>query len=182
MSRQAAEERYRQKRHQAFRESERVLAGLPEFEGMDVRLCEIDLLLLQAVMVSGWQNHAQRAVQWDWLKLCLWFRRNHPSRFDLMILCQGQLCALALGKLSASKSYCSVAYVEGAPGQTHQLKGKVLAIVLSALQHYCGAVGAPEMRLEQPLPQLIGLYTRRYGFTLVTPPKQPHYCKREVKL
>ena len=143
-----------------------------------MELREISLLGVRAVTIA-WESDRRRRVHWPWPDLRDRFYRD-PARFDLEIRCRGQICAFALGRPSNSRSHCSLYFVEGSPDPAHPLCKKVLPVVLTALERYCVAIGAAEMRIVDPLPPLIPLYVGRYGFALADAPKHAPYCAREV--
>lgn len=180
MSRQAAEERYRQRRRAACEAAERLLAEAAGFQDRAVGLREFDGLAVHAAFISGWKNHPTRKVSWPWDRL-IWDRPKEPSRFELAVWADERLCGLALGRTSPSRSHCSLHFVEGAPDALHPLKGRVLAAVLTALDQYCLAIGAREMRVVEPFEALLPLYGQHFDFALVKPAGQSPYLRREVR-
>jgi hypothetical protein len=178
MSRGAAEERYRQRRRTAFAEATRRLsdAGVAPYD--ELRLIEIDLTVIHSAMLVEWGSG--RRVRWNWQELHARFKRNYPDRFELAVLCGNHICAFALGRPSKARTHCSLDYVEASPDQSHPLKGRVLPVVLTALERYCVAIGAHEMRIPEPLPGLIPLYEDKYAFSVVKDPGGHPYWRREV--
>jgi hypothetical protein len=179
MSRQAAEERYRQLRRLAFADATRLLTEVAIAVPGQLELREVALPALLDSLAK-WESYPRRPVAWDWRKLLLHYRQNHSARFDLAVFANGLLSAIALGKPSKTRAHCALDFVEASPDPCHALKGRVLPVVLTALERYCVAIGAPEMRLTEPLPALIGLYTGKYGFTVAMGPGGRPYCSREV--
>lgn len=163
----------------AFSQAARALTQDLALSNIDIELGEFTLFGLPLTALT-WEADPRRRVNWPWIDMREWFRRD-PARFELEIHCAGRICALALGRPSASRSNCSLHYVEASPDPTHPLRGKVLAVVLTALEQYCAAIGASEMRVVQPLAALIPLYVGRYGFTLADTTTPSPYCWREVR-
>lgn len=181
MSKQAAEERYRMLRRKAFSAAGVLLADAKAVRPEELTLSEIPTISLH-LAVLGWANDPARRVNWDWIGMLARYRRNYPSRFELAVLAEGDVCALALGKPSATRSHCALEFVEASPAPTHALKHRVLNIVFTALEHYCVAIGAAEMRIVEPLPDLIPVYTARHGFGVAQDQNRRPYCWREVPL
>ena len=61
----------------------------------------------------------------------------------------------------------------------HPLRGQVIPAALTALLGYATVLGRTEMRLVEPLVQLIPIYEAR-GFLLVEPRGERPYCVRKV--
>jgi hypothetical protein len=61
----------------------------------------------------------------------------------------------------------------------HPLKGSVAVIVSGAAVAYATALNQQQVRLEDPLPEVVPLY-ERIGFTLATPANQSPYCVWEL--
>ena len=154
MSRRAAEERYRQRRHRAFAEAELRLLDARVAQPDELVLSDIPLLGL-IVTTSTWASDPRRRVGWDWRQLHLQYQRNYPDRFELAVVSGNQLCAFALGRPSESRGHCCLDYIEGSPDPAHPLKGRVLPVVFTALERLSAAIGATEMRIMEPLPELI---------------------------
>jgi hypothetical protein len=181
VSKQAAEERYRSLRRKAFRAAEEMFVDARAARPEELTLSEIPPLSLHSA-VLGWANDPARRVNWYWIGMLARYRRNYPSRFELAVFAGGEICALALGRPSATRSHCSLEFVETSPRPTHALKHRVLNTVFTALELYCVAIRAAEMRLVEPLPDLIPVYTTRHGFSVAQGQNRRPYCWREVQL
>ena len=168
----AAERRYGELRRLTYRKAEHALAAA----GITAELRGIDNSALDASAL--WDD---RRVAWPWPSMADSFRRGHPDRFELAIWCQNALCGLALGRPSPSTSHLSLYYMEGNPDLAHPLCKKVTAVTLTALNAYAVALRKQELRLVEPLPQLIPFYcSPDFGFSLVQPKRGAPYCRRST--
>jgi len=71
--------------------------------------------------------------------------------------------------------------LEGNPDPTHPLRWRVAAVVMTALEAYAIVLGKAELRLVEPLPEMIPFYCSRFmGFELVTPRRGGPYCRRSL--
>jgi len=124
-----------------------------------------------------WARHPARSVAWPWDAMVTDYRHRHPSRFDLAVWSGDALSGLAIGRTGST--YCSIEYLEGSPVVGHPLRGQVIPAALTALLGYATVLGRTEMRLVEPLVQLIPIYEAR-GFLLVEPRGERPYCVRKV--
>lgn len=116
--------------------------------------------------VAGWSG---RKVDWDWGSIQRTLRKSHPRRYELALWCERILCGLVVGRLSDSKRWLSLTFIEGNPKQ-HPLKGEVVPLALQGASLYAGLMadevwGGPEVRVKNPLPEARHVYVRA-GFTL----------------
>jgi hypothetical protein len=126
---------------------------------------------------SGWGG-------WNWEPLLRRAWRN-PADFHLAIWSGKVLCGLAVGRASdanrnGSRSALSVNYIEGAHDVRHPLRGSIIFLATSAAEAYGRAIGAHSLRLMQPLPHILHLYTR-LGFDVVTGGNGVLYCERRIE-
>jgi hypothetical protein len=89
-----------------------------------------------------------------------------------------ELCGLAIGK--TRQQFCRVDYLEGSPSPTHSLKGYVTVIVSGAAVAYATALGRTEVRLTDPLPEVIPHY-QALGFVLAHMPGGTPYCVWKIE-
>lgn len=99
-------------------------------------------------------------------------------RIDLAIWCEEQLCGLMLGGISQQYDYITIDFIEGSPVLNHPLKDHVLDIILETIERYAIILNINEIRLIDPVENLISYY-KLIGFELVTE-KQKSYCFRKV--
>ena len=97
--------------------------------------------------------------------------KSHPRRLDLAVWCNGQLCGLAVARLSNAKEWVSITHIEGSPHASHPLKGRIAQIVLVGADIYASLVQPdgrkPQVRIMNPLPQSMVAYERS-GYSAVT--------------
>lgn len=123
---------------------------------------------------------------YGWAKLREKYYHKKPyyfapeRRIDIAIWCGGQLCGLALGGVSKQYDHVALDCVEGSPVRTHPLKGHVLDIILFIVTQYAMIQDIDEVRLVDPVNNLISHY-QSMGFELVSVgKKQKPYCSRNV--
>jgi hypothetical protein len=171
-SRAAAETRYRALRglaHQA------AMLDLEE-AGIGAILRPIDPSALDAA--DAWRG---RLVGWPWRTMASDWRKSHASRFEVSVWHGVSLCGLALGKPAPSAPHISLHFMEGCPDPAHGLRGKVAACVLTALRAYGVMLGKSEIRLIEPLPEVIPYYCGPgLGFELVFERGGVPYCRRSI--
>lgn len=127
--------------------------------------------------LSGWGG-------WDWEPLLRRAWKN-PSAFHLGIWSDKYLCGLAVGRVSdrnrhGMRTVLSVDYIEGAPDPHHPLRGNILWLAVAAAETYGRAVGAHTLRLMEPLPHILHLYTA-LGFGVVRKLDSVLYCERRIE-
>ena len=100
-----------------------------------------------ALASRDWYSHPARRVNWDWKTAILSsHHRRGPRGIDLAFIDKGQLCGLAVARVSRRKTWLSLTHIEGAP-TLHPLKGEVLPIVIQALEIYSTLIAADGERL-----------------------------------
>jgi hypothetical protein len=105
------------------------------------------------------------------------YRRSEPSRFELALWSDETLCGLAVGKVRLG--YCGVNFLEGSPIPGHPLKGLVIPAVLTCLTAYAKALGKREIRIFDPLPEMMSRY-EALGFVLATLKDKSRYVGKVV--
>jgi hypothetical protein len=174
-SRSEAERRYTGLRGRAYQAAEARLRSVLQAEDLSLR--PITNVALDA-FEREWQSHPQRRVGWAWRPLVEGLKRT-PARFSLSVWHGETLCGLAIGRPSAGPTFCAVSNLEGAPDATHPLKGRVVVCVLTALEAYTIAIGRGEMRLTNPITDVVPIY-ETFGFRLVQQSGTAPYYKRTV--
>jgi hypothetical protein len=130
----------------------------------------VDEHALEAV-VSQWEPLG-RVVKFDWAKdIMPRHRRSHPRGFDLAFWHGAELCGLACARLSDSKEWISLTYLEGSPNPTHALKRRLVPTVLVGLDIYatqvkkhCDRGVFPQLRIMNPLKNAMDWY-RSNGYS-----------------
>jgi hypothetical protein len=105
------------------------------------------------VLISG--NYALTAKGWN--QVASRFKRNHHSRLDLALWCDGYLCAVMLGKPSKKKLVLSLHFLDGDRDEG-PLSGKRADICLLTAELYGLALSAHYVALRNPLPGAVPLY------------------------
>ena len=149
-SRGAAEARYRTIRLAALHAAEALAASAFT---MPVRLTGIGPEALD-IAHYDWAVHPNRRCQWPWRKMIADFRRAEPARFEVAIWTDDILCGLAIGRTRAD--HCRMDYLEASP-TPHPLKGRIVPIAAGAAIAYATALGKKELRLVDPLPEVVHL-------------------------
>jgi hypothetical protein len=95
------------------------------------------------------------------------------------------LCGLAVGRASVRdrngvRAALAIDYIEGAHDRHHPLRGMIVLLATSAAEAYGRAIGARSLRLMQPLPHILHLYTR-LGFHVVREMNKALYCERRIE-
>jgi hypothetical protein len=104
-------------------------------------------------------------------------RRDDPRRFEVAVWSAQTLCGLAVG--APRSNFCRVDYVEGSPDPSHPLRGHVTIVALGVAVAYAAALGLKEVRLMNPLEDVVPHYIM-LGFSLVSLPDGTTYCRVEV--
>jgi len=157
----------------AFREAERTLADA----GVVAKLRAVDAAAMAAV--AQWTC---RRVHWPWHVMAQDWRRNYPARFEVALWHGDMLCALALGRPARVAPHLSLHYVERNPDPENPLRSQVTGAVVAALRAYAIVLGKTELRLVEPLPQLVPRYcSPEFGFYRVTPARGGQYCARRIQ-
>jgi hypothetical protein len=72
-------------------------------------------------------------------------------------------------------------YLEANPDRSHALAGQVATIVFTAMEEYATILNKGELRLVDPLPEVIRFYcSPAHGFELVSPHREAPYCRRSI--
>jgi hypothetical protein len=96
-----------------------------------------------------------------WRKELARFRKR-PRRIELSIWFEGELCGMALGRISDACVVASIHYLEGRP-QNHPLSGQIALLATRYLEVVAVAIRARHVSLESPVPGLIAHY-KELGF------------------
>lgn len=174
-SRGATEARYRDIRHAALNKAEELAQTV--FAPTPVRLTAIGPAAVDAFK-GHWNGHAARRYPWPWADMVAAARRDDPTRFEVAVWSAQTLCGLALGRTRAA--YCGIDYLEGSPEPTHALKGRVTTLVAAAATIYAIALGKSQLRLMNPLPDMVARY-QALGFALAAPKGESPYCWRTLR-
>lgn len=110
--------------------------------------------------IGAWQH---RYYPWDWSAITRKFR-NIPSRLELAISVEGELCGLMVGKPSRGRRHLSTYYLEGKQS-AHPLKRKALPVFMEGMHLYGRLLDCEYVRLIEPVDPLIPRYqAARFAF------------------
>lgn len=129
---------------------------------IDVNSIDDDAL---RIIRDEWSKHPRRA-DFDWEgEILPTIRKSHPRAIDIAIWCGGVLCGVAVARLSDSKQWLSLTYLEGSPVPERPLKKQVTPVVITALDIYSSLVHLhdaaqrrPSVRIMRPLPEVLSNY------------------------
>lgn len=144
-----------------------------EFRGKNVKIEGITPRTINAAHL--WQD---RRLTFSWISVWHKFRHN-PKRFEFSVWSDDILCGLIIGQPSSAHEHLSVHFLEGNPGSTHPLKGRMLEIFMEGMTLYAYALSCQKLRVVDPVPGLVGRY-RSLGFEVVEVNNQVVYCEKAV--
>jgi hypothetical protein len=100
---------------------------------------------------------------WEWSKV-FGVYQSRPNRFEMSLWRGGSFCALSYGKVSRSGNRVRIDLIEAVPTMPSPLGGPALPILAFAAGAYASIIGASEVWVMDPLPQLEALY-KAEGFS-----------------
>lgn len=116
---------------------------------------------------------------WNWIELRKHYARDPQSlRLAIWAPDDATLCGLMVARLNATA--CVIERVEGAPDDSHPLKGYVLPIALEVGARYAQRCGRRELWLCEPSSQELIDYYVGLGFEYVSKKVDRPFCRREV--
>jgi hypothetical protein len=169
-SRAAGEARHREVRRAALQKAQDIASA--QFGSVPIRLDLLTATALQAFR-EQWESDTCRRYKWPWDDMAEHYRKNEPSRFEVSVWSGASLCGLALGLIR--DEFCRVDYLEGSPVIDHPLKGFVAVAVTGAAAVYMVAQDKQELRLMNPIPEVVPLY-ESLGFKVANLPTGDPYC------
>lgn len=135
----------------------------PEFEGLGLRITAItDEARRQQ---EAWPRHymPDQRIFWDWDELLALYRRSENDRVEMAVWVEGELCGMALGKVSAGKLIVRVNFVQGSTVENHPLKGRVFTVVDAYLEQYAVALGVGYIGVQDPY-EGVKPYYAQFGY------------------
>jgi hypothetical protein len=148
----------------------------PRFVPTPVHLNLIAATALEA-FGDQWQGHPSRRYAWPWPTMVDDIRESEAARFEVAVWGGDALCGLAIGR--TRQTFCRVDYLEGSPVPNHPLRGSVAVLVSGAVIAYATALGREEIRLVDPIPEVVPYY-ETLGFSLANTKGQTSYCSSKV--
>jgi len=146
-------------RYQAYRELVYENTML-EFPGIEVKGIEF----INCVTADNWKNlpiPSARAYRgtWEWTKEYP-FYRNRPNRFEISLWFKGNLCALCYGQTSKRGTKVRMNLIESIPIRPSPLGRRALPILAFSAATFADIVGATELWVLDPDPNLEEVYMR----------------------
>lgn len=126
-------------------------------------------LVLKAIGVAElahaacWQSFpgaARPHATWKWQEKIALYRQTEPKRFELALYYRSICCGLSLGRPNRSGKHLRLEFVESNPDPLQPLRKKVMPLSIQAYVQYARAIAAAELRLANPVPELIPYYSR----------------------
>lgn len=101
-----------------------------------------------------WRASPDRGRGWPWPSLVEEFRADDPACFEAAIWRERLLCGLAVGAgmetTAEAPGFVALDYLERTPHATNPLRGRLLAVAVTALLAYAVALDRPSVRLVRP--------------------------------
>ncbi|MGZ4953597.1 MAG: hypothetical protein ACXV8Q_00675 [Methylobacter sp.] len=119
---------------------------------------------------QSWDSVNQRTPPdggWDWQYKLYEASKKYSKRLVSIAVWSDNscLCGLAICSKSRGNRVLSLHYLEGSPVEQHPLSGYVFQIIDSTLQEYGYLINANDIRIMQPVDNLISHYNF-YGYIL----------------
>lgn len=153
--------------------------GIFRMHAMRLRGLSIEATAIEYAMLEQTLEWENRRYQWNWFDFKRKFR-GVPSRFELMISVDRELCGIAIGKPSRGRRHLSVYFIEGNPDGTHPLKGSVLPLILEGATLYAEMLGCSYVRIIEPDKHLINKYEDN-GYLVAKGKRGRVYCEKGMK-
>lgn len=149
-----AEQRYRVIRQMVYETTEERFAGISAKE----------ISLTDTILADRWKYLPDQAAReytsgWDWNKVFPAYR-NQPNRFDISLWRGNTLGALCYGKTSKAGTRVRLDLIESTPERPTPLGRAALPVLSFAASTFARLVGASEVWILEPLPELEGLYMK----------------------
>lgn len=154
---QDAERRYNEIRKTALR----VIASQVS-QGLSLSFKLIDESALKASKL--WALSSDRLVDWDWVNGYGSFKFRYPKRFELALWHKNELVSLSLGRPTYAGTSLRLDVIEKNPDENEL---KVFPAVIAAMAVYATALSASEIRVMNPINDIVKNYYTKEGFTFV---------------
>jgi len=118
---------------------------------------------IDAGAIRAWRD-AWHGMGFDWEVIVRAYRKRY-ARFDTAIWSDGNLCGLAIGRVSPARTAISVNFVQGAP-YAHALRGDILSITVDVALMLGKFYDSTIVRFTEPVPRVRDMLALR-GFTYV---------------
>lgn len=146
-----AEKRYSEYREIVYE------ATMEEFPGIQARAINFS----DALEADSWKSIPRsegrgHRAGWDWALEYPSYKKK-PNRFEIS-LSNGKLCALCLGKASMHGTKVRMNLIESIPIQPSPLGAKAMPILSFAATVYADIIGADELWVMDPFPNLESYY------------------------
>lgn len=111
--------------------------------------------------------HWEGEHPWTWHDLWSYYRAVHVRRFEVRVRSRGVLCGLGIGRPSKRKTQLGLDFIQGNPDRNHPLKGQVTSLVLLTAYEYARLIGAIDLRIYNPDPNLVRFYSEAFKYRFV---------------
>jgi len=153
-------------RYEAIRDEVRsvIQSEMPYMDKKNIKLTAINQTAL--VQAKLWATSPERKVDWDWIDGHREYSFRYPKRFEMAVWHGNTLASLNLGRPTHNGTRMRLDFVE-ARATSNPLKGRIVPIVLSAIELYARYIGASEARIIDPINENLEQYYSRFGYTLI---------------
>ncbi|MNM26802.1 hypothetical protein D3C81_372720 [compost metagenome] len=117
-----------------------------------------------ADIADGWAHlpDDEFSIGWRWRDKLRLFRKR-PRRVEVALWEGGELCGLALGKVTKGRLFATIHYLQGSPRSSSGLRGQVGRMVTDYLRIYATLCECKNIVIDSPIPELIEYY-KKLGF------------------
>lgn len=146
--------RYRQAVHDGV--ARKLSAQSTRFDGLSIGP-------INAGALRAWRD-VWGGMGFDWETIAKAYRKRY-ARFDSAIWSEGNLCGLAMGRVSPARTAVSVNFIQGAPYE-HAFRGDILRITVELAMTLGKFYDSNLVRFTEPVPRVREMLAP-LGFTYV---------------
>ncbi len=153
-----AESRYGSIREESYKLAEELFQ--PLFKDIAVT----GITYQTAAIADSWAYlpHDRFAIGWSWRDKLRLFRKR-SRRVEVALWSNGELFALALGKVTEGRLHATIHYLQGSPDRAEALHGHVGKMVTDYLKIYATICECKNIVIDSPVPELVDYY-KSLGF------------------
>lgn len=134
-----------------------------KFSARSMRFDGLSIGPINASALRAWRD-VWGGSGFDWDAISRAFRKRY-ARFEAAIWSKGDLCGLAMGRVSPARTEVSVNFIQGAPHE-HALRGDILRITVEVAVMLGKFYGSNIVRFTEPIPRVQQMLAP-LGFTYV---------------